>query len=94
LKQVFSLDLELVVVVAHTFNSSTWETEAGISSLSSSPAWSTEHIPRDPKLLSEILSRKAKTIKPNKTTNKPTYITNSKRLLCESENKLLLWLPI
>jgi hypothetical protein len=36
-------------VVAHTFNPSTWEVEAG-RSLSSRPAWSTERIPGQPGL--------------------------------------------
>jgi hypothetical protein len=37
-------------MVAHTFNSSTWEAEAG-GFLSSRPAWSTESVPGQPRLL-------------------------------------------
>jgi hypothetical protein len=45
------------VVVAHTFDSSTWEAEAG-RFLSSRPAWSTEWVPGQPGLHRETLSRK------------------------------------
>jgi hypothetical protein len=40
-------------VVAHAFNPSTWEAEAG-GFLSSRPAWSTERIPGQPGLHREI----------------------------------------
>jgi hypothetical protein len=43
-------------VVAHTFNPSTWEAEAG-RFLSSRPAWSTKLVPGQPGLHREILSR-------------------------------------
>jgi hypothetical protein len=49
-------------VVAHAFNPSTWEAEAG-GFLSSRPAWSTEWVPGQPGLHRETLSRK---------TNQPT----------------------
>jgi hypothetical protein len=39
-------------MVAHTFNPSTQEAEAG-RSLSSKPAWSTEWVPEQPKLHTE-----------------------------------------
>jgi hypothetical protein len=42
-------------VVAHTFNPSTWETEAG-RFLSSRPAWSTKLVPGQPGLYRETLS--------------------------------------
>jgi hypothetical protein len=44
-------------VVAHAFNPSTWEAEAG-GFLSSRPAWSTKWIPGQPRLYRETLSRK------------------------------------
>jgi hypothetical protein len=59
-------------VVAHTFNPSTWEAEAG-GFLSSRPAWSTKRVPGQPGLYRETLSREKK-----KTNNKQT---NKKRLL-------------
>ena len=36
---------KLCLVVAHTFNASTWKAEAGGSLVSSKPAWSTESVP-------------------------------------------------
>jgi hypothetical protein len=42
-------------VVAHSFNPSTWEAEAG-GSLSSKPAWSTKRVPGQPRLHRETLS--------------------------------------
>jgi hypothetical protein len=50
-------------VVAHAFNPSTWEAEAG-GFLSSRPAWSTEWVLGQPGLHRETLSRKTK---PNQT---------------------------
>jgi hypothetical protein len=44
-------------VVAHAFNPSTWEAEAG-EFLSSMPAWSTEWVPGQPGLYRETLSWK------------------------------------
>ena len=46
-------------MVAHTFNLSTWEAEAG-GFLSSRPALSTEWVPGQPGLHRETLSRKTK----------------------------------
>jgi hypothetical protein len=46
-------------VVAHTFNPSTWEAEAG-RFLSSRPAWSTKWVPGQPGLHRETLSQKKK----------------------------------
>jgi hypothetical protein len=51
-------------VVAHAFNPSTWEAEAG-RFLSSRPAWSTKRVPGQPGLYRETLSQKIK-----KTKNK------------------------
>jgi hypothetical protein len=51
-------------VVAHAFNPSTWEAEAG-RSLSWRPAWSTEWVPGQPELHRETLSHPPP--KPNKT---------------------------
>jgi hypothetical protein len=58
------------VVVAHAFNPSIWEAEAG-EFLSSRPAWSTEWVPGQPGLHREILSGKPKTKTKNKQTKKP-----------------------
>jgi hypothetical protein len=63
-------------VVAHAFNPSTWEAEAG-GFLSSRPAWSTEWVPGQPGLHRETLSWKK--IKKGKQTNKPTN-QNQKRI--------------
>jgi hypothetical protein len=52
-------------VVAHAFNPSTREAEAG-GFLSSRPAWSTERVPGQPGLHREILSRKKTNIKKTK----------------------------
>ena len=46
-------------VVAHAFNPSTWEAEAG-GSLSSRPAWSAKWVPRQPGLHRETLSKNQK----------------------------------
>jgi hypothetical protein len=59
----------LWAVVAHTFNPSTWEAEAG-RFLSSRPAWSIERIPGQPGLYRETLSRK----KQNKKTKNFDFI--------------------
>ena len=53
-------------MVAHAFNPSTWEAEAGVFQ-SLRPAWSTEWVPGQPGLHRETLSRKTKQ---NKTKNK------------------------
>jgi hypothetical protein len=52
-------------VVAHAFNPSTQEAEAG-GFLSSRPAWSTKWVPGQPGLYRETLSRKTKKQKNNK----------------------------
>jgi hypothetical protein len=52
-------------MVAHAFNPSTWEAEAG-GFLSSRPAWSTERVPEQPGLYRETLSRKTKKKKKKK----------------------------
>ena len=66
LLQVKVLNLELSrAVVAHTFNPSTWEAEAG-EFLSSRPAWSTKWVPGQPGLYRETLSPKTKQTKTNK----------------------------
>jgi hypothetical protein len=54
--------------VAHAFNPSTWEAEAG-EFLSSRPAWSTKWVPGHLGLHREILSQKNKT-KQNKNNTK------------------------
>jgi hypothetical protein len=62
-------------VVAHAFNPSTWETEAG-RFLSSRPAWATEWVSGRPRLHRETLSRK---------TNK------NKQTIKQKQNLLLLF---
>jgi hypothetical protein len=57
-------------VVAHAFSPSTWEAEAG-GFLSSSPAWSTKRVTRQPGLHREILSRKNKQTNKQKNKTKP-----------------------
>jgi hypothetical protein len=52
-------------VVAHAFNPSTREAEAG-GFLSSRPAWSTKWVPGQPGLYRETLSRKTKKKKKKK----------------------------
>ena len=56
-------------VVAHAFNPSTWEAEAG-RFLSSRPVWSTEWVPGQPGLHRETLSRKKKKKKKEKKRKK------------------------
>jgi hypothetical protein len=63
-------------VVAHAFNPSTWEAEAG-GFLSSRPAWSTEWVPGQPGLYRETPSRKTK----NKQTNHThTHLSDKKAI--------------
>jgi hypothetical protein len=57
------------VVVAHAFNPSTREAEAG-GFLSSRPAWSTECVPGQPGLHRETLSQKPKKKKKKKKKKK------------------------
>jgi hypothetical protein len=60
-EKILTLKKSLLVpgVVAHTFNPSTWEAEAG-GFLSSRPTWSTKRILGQPGLYRETLSRKTK----------------------------------
>jgi hypothetical protein len=93
------------VVVAHAFNPSTGEAEAG-RFLSLRPAWSTEWVPGQPGLHRETLSRKNKNKnkKPNKQTKKrsepnPAWVRRSGCFLESQEQAyqavldslLLLW---
>jgi hypothetical protein len=55
-------------VVAHAFNPSTWEADAG-RFLSLRPAWSTERVPGQPGLHRENLSRKTKNQNQNQNPN-------------------------
>jgi hypothetical protein len=65
-------------VVAHAFNPSTWEAEAG-RFLSQMPAWSTECVPGQPGSYRETLSQKKKKQKNKKTkTNKKNQKTKNK----------------
>jgi hypothetical protein len=68
-------------VVAHTFNPSTWETEAS-GFLSSRPAWSTKWVLGQPGLYRETLSQT------NKQTNKQTKNKNKQTKLSRT-----LWYP-
>ena len=58
-------------MVAHTFNPSTWEAEAG-GFLSSRPAWSTEWVPGQPGLQRNPVSK-------NKTKPKKQKQTKQKK---------------
>jgi hypothetical protein len=51
-------------VVVHTYNSNTWETEAG-GFLISRPTWSTEWVPEQPGLYTEKPCLKKTKTKPN-----------------------------
>ena len=57
LTKINILEKTCLAVVAHTFNPSTWEAEAG-RFLSLRPAWSTEWVPGQPELYRETLSWK------------------------------------
>jgi hypothetical protein len=65
-------------VVAHAFNPSTWEAEAG-GFLSSRPAWSTKCVPGQPGLHRKTLSWKNKKQKPKKGERETEnlYLTSS-----------------
>jgi hypothetical protein len=56
-------------MVAHAFNTSTWEVEAG-GFLSSRPAWSTKWVPGQPGLHRETLFRKNNQPPTKQQTNK------------------------
>jgi hypothetical protein len=65
-------------VVAHAFNPSTWQAEAG-GFLSSRPAWSSEWVPGQPGLHRETLSQKNQT-KPNKKRdNKSNGVSSTEK---------------
>jgi hypothetical protein len=67
------------MMVAHTFNPSTWEAETG-GFLSSRPAWSTELVPEHPGLHSETISKtKTKTKTKKKTKQKKKKERKEKR---------------
>jgi hypothetical protein len=65
-------------VVAHAFNPSTWEADAG-RFLSSRPAWSTEWVPGQPGLHRETLSQKTKTKKEKEKKRKEKKRKEKKR---------------
>jgi hypothetical protein len=77
--------------VAHSFNPSTREAEAG-GFLSSRPAWSTKWVPGQPGLHREILSKKKQKTKNKKQNNKISYswnigqriLTTKSQLFCSS----------
>ena len=79
-------------MVAHIFNPSTWEPEAD-EFLSSRPAWSTEWVPRQPRLYlyRETLSRKTKKKKKNQTKpnqTKPKKYPRDRNTVVMSESSL------
>jgi hypothetical protein len=68
-------------MVAHAFNPSTWEAEAG-RFLSSRPAWSTDRVPGQPGLHRETLSQKKnKKQKQKKQKNKNKQTNKQKEAL-------------
>jgi hypothetical protein len=67
-------------VVAHAFNPSTWDTEAG-GFLISRPAWSTEWVPGQPGLHRETLSQKTKQNK--KKTKKKIQAEEKNKTICK-----------
>jgi hypothetical protein len=68
-------------VVAHTFNPSTWEAEAG-GFVSLRPAWSTEWVPGHPGLYRETLSWKTKNN--NNNNNNKSLLSKSRALAINS----------
>jgi hypothetical protein len=72
-------------VVAHAFNPSTWEAEAG-GFLSLRPAWSTEWVPGQPGLHRETLSRKTKPKQQQQKQNK-TNKQKKPKWVCAQLNK-------
>ena len=68
--------LSSLAVVAHAFDSSTWEAEAG-GFLSSRPALSTKQVPGLPGLHRETLTQKTKN-KQNSWNNKLTIMVDIK----------------
>jgi hypothetical protein len=89
-----------MVVVVHTFDPSTWETEVG-RSLSLRTTWSTEQVLGQPELHRETLSHKQtnkqQTQKQNTKQNKTLHQTVMQAkmwgifLLTEVEGPILLW---
>jgi hypothetical protein len=77
-------------VVAHAFNPSTWEAEAG-RFLSSRPAWSTEWVPGQPGLHRGFLktttttTKKNKNKKPKKKQKRKKLRTNERPLITLKE---------
>jgi hypothetical protein len=72
-------------VVAHTFNPSTWEAEAG-GFLGSRPAWSTKWVPGQPWLYRETLSWK-KQNKNKKKGRKERQIDRQTDTICDLKSK-------
>ena len=84
-------------VVAHAFNASTWEAEAG-GFLSSRPAWSTKWVPGQPGLYRETLSRKKnknkqKKSKQSASINRPCLSSQDKLCVLGREELSSLELP-
>jgi hypothetical protein len=64
-------------MVAHAFNPSTWEAEAG-GFLSSRPAWSAEWVPGQPGLHRDTLSRKTNLKKIIKSSHWKNFLKKEK----------------
>jgi hypothetical protein len=78
-------------MVAHAFNPSTWEAEAGWF-LSSRPAWSTKWVPGHPGLYRETLSQKTNKQNKNKQTNKQKHEGSSAKVTSMQAWRYFLWL--
>ena len=78
-RQVSSKDVICCqAVVAHSFNSSTWEVEAG-GFLSSRPVWSTEWVPGEPGLHKKPSLEKQTNKQTNKINKQMSFATNSRK---------------
>jgi hypothetical protein len=78
-------------MVAHAFNPSTWEAEAG-GFLGLRPAWSTEWVPGQPGPHRETLSQKQNKTKQNKIKQK--FITYSGQVDSKRENIKCLFILV
>jgi hypothetical protein len=77
-------------VVAHAFNPSTWEAEAG-GFLSLRPAWSIECVPGQPGLQRNPVSKKQNKTKQNKTKPRIAKATQRNPVLEKKKEKKEKW---